>query len=51
MLALLGMAVAVGASGDELSGADKLRVVYSSQFSWTREGLPVVTVRLMEHRP
>jgi len=51
MLALLGIAVAVGASGDELSGADKLRVVYSSQFSWTREGLPVVTVRVMEHRP
>lgn len=36
---------------DELSGADKLRVVYSNQFSWTREGLPVVTVRVMEHRP
>jgi SpoIID/LytB domain protein len=36
---------------DELSGADKLRVVYSSQFAWTREGLPIVTVRVMDHRP
>ncbi len=48
-LALLGLAV--GARGDELSGADKLRVVYSSQFAWTRDGLPIVTVRVMEHRP
>jgi SpoIID/LytB domain protein len=39
------------ARADELSGADKLRVVYSSQFSWTRDGLPIVTVRVLEHRP
>ncbi|HEX4462921.1 MAG TPA: SpoIID/LytB domain-containing protein, partial [Polyangia bacterium] len=44
-------ATANSARGDELSGADKLRVVYSSQFSWTRDGLPIVTVRVMEHRP
>ena len=37
-----------GAAADELSGADKLRVLYSSQFAWTREGLPLVTVRLVE---
>ena len=49
MLALFGLVA--GARGDELSGADKLRVVYSSQFSWTRDGLPIVTVRVMEHRP
>lgn len=49
VLALVG--VAAGARGDELSGADKLRVVYSNQFSWTRDGLPLVTVRVMEHRP
>ncbi|MGZ3406674.1 MAG: SpoIID/LytB domain-containing protein [Polyangia bacterium] len=49
VLALLGLAV--GARGDELSGADKLRVVYSNQFAWTRDGLPIVTVRVMEHRP
>ncbi|MDB4968379.1 MAG: SpoIID/LytB domain protein [Myxococcales bacterium] len=44
-------AVASFTRADELSGADKLRVVYSNQFSWTRQGLPVVTVRVMEHRP
>jgi SpoIID/LytB domain protein len=48
LLALLGFAA--GAHGDELSGADKLRVVYSNQFSWTRDGLPLMTVRVMEHR-
>lgn len=37
-----------GARADELSGADKLRVLYSSQFAWTRDGLPLVTVRLAE---
>jgi SpoIID/LytB domain protein len=50
VLALL-LVVSAGARGDELSGADKLRVVYSNQFSWTRDGLPIVTVRVMEHRP
>ncbi|MEO6954173.1 MAG: SpoIID/LytB domain-containing protein [Polyangia bacterium] len=35
---------------DELSGADKLRVVYSNQFAWTDDGLPVVTVRIAEGR-
>ena len=49
LLALIG--VLQGARADELSGADKLRVVYSNQFSWTRDGLPIVTVRVMEHRP
>jgi SpoIID/LytB domain protein len=47
----LTVALAAGARGDELSGADKLRVVYSNQFAWTRDGLPIVTVRVMEHRP
>jgi SpoIID/LytB domain protein len=37
-------------AADELSGADKLRVVYSNQFAWTREGLPLVTVRVAEGR-
>jgi SpoIID/LytB domain protein len=38
------------APADELSGADKLRVVYSNQFAWTRDGLPLVTVRVAERR-
>ena len=50
-LAATVLLVAVGARGDELSGADKLRVVYSNQFAWTRDGLPLVTVLVMEHRP
>jgi SpoIID/LytB domain protein len=44
LLALL----ATSAAADELSGADKLRVVYSTQFAWTRDGLPLVTVRVAE---
>jgi stage II sporulation protein D len=41
--------VAVAASsGDEISGADKLRVLYSTQFTFTPAGLPLVTVQLME---
>jgi stage II sporulation protein D len=48
--ALVALLCAATASADELSGADKLRVVYSNQFAWTRDGLPIVTVRVMEHR-
>jgi stage II sporulation protein D len=40
----------VSTVADELSGADKLRVVYSNQFAWTRDGLPLVTVRVAEGR-
>jgi SpoIID/LytB domain protein len=48
-MAALSVCIAAAAA-DELSGADKLRVVYSNQFAWTRDGLPIVTVRVMEHR-
>jgi len=41
-------ATAVGA--DELSGADKLRLVYANQLAWTKDGLPLVTVRIAEGR-
>ncbi|MBI5477651.1 MAG: SpoIID/LytB domain-containing protein [Deltaproteobacteria bacterium] len=41
-------ALALAASSDELSGADKLRVLYSTQFTFTPAGLPLVTVQLME---
>ena len=40
----------VSTVADELSGADKLRVVYSNQFAWTHDGLPLVTVRVAEGR-
>ena len=42
--------LATSAHADELSGADKLRVVYSNQFAWTDDGLPIVTVRIAEGR-
>jgi len=44
------LALGLAARADELSGADKLRVVYSNQFAWTDDGLPVVTVRIAEGR-
>lgn len=48
-LALLGSLACAGrAQADELSGADKVRVLYATQFSFTREGLPLVTVGLLE---
>ena len=50
LLALALVAVAGAGLCDELSGADKLRVVYSNQFAWTRDGLPLVTVRIAEGR-
>ncbi len=36
------------ARADELSGADKLRALYSAEFRFTREGLPVVPVSVAE---
>lgn len=50
LLASLLCAATPARGADELSGADRLRVVYSNQFAWTREGLPLVTVRVMEGR-
>jgi SpoIID/LytB domain protein len=47
-LLLCAVAVASAAGGDELSGADKLRVLWSNQFAWTRDNLPLVTVRIVE---
>ena len=49
--AAFSFSVLLGAArADELSGADKLRVVYSNQFAWTDDGLPLVTVRIAEGR-
>ncbi|MSP63889.1 MAG: SpoIID/LytB domain-containing protein [Myxococcales bacterium] len=49
VLALLAL-VSSSARGDELSGADKQRIVWSTRFAWTRDGLPMVTVRITEGR-
>jgi SpoIID/LytB domain protein len=35
-------------AADELSGADKLRALYSAQFQFTQEGLPIVPVAVAD---
>ena len=37
-----------GRAADEFSGADKLRTIYSAEFRFTRQGLPVVPVAIAE---
>ena len=46
--ALLLLLVPLCAHADDLS--DRVRMLFSTQFAFTRDGLPVVTVRLMEHQ-
>lgn len=40
-------ALLYGASADEMSGDDKLRMLYSHRFVFGKDGLPLVTVELM----
>lgn len=48
LLALLALAALAGnARADDLSTADKLRVLYSSRFSFTDDGVPLVTVEIV----
>lgn len=47
MLALL---VAVGARADDTSSSDKLRILYSTRFTFTDTGVPLVTVEIMSGR-
>ena len=47
VLALAALAFAGPARADETSTADKLRILYSSRFTFTDEGLPLVTVEVM----
>jgi SpoIID/LytB domain protein len=44
----LSLAPRSSSRADELSAADRLRVIYSHAFSFTDDGLPLVSVRLME---
>jgi len=46
-LALVGAGVALFVRADEMSGDDKLRLLYSHRFTFTRTGVPLVTVELM----
>ncbi|MEO6775302.1 MAG: SpoIID/LytB domain-containing protein [Kofleriaceae bacterium] len=50
-LALLAcMVTAVSARADDTSASDKLRILYSTRFTFTDSGLPLVTVEIMGHR-
>ena len=42
--------VAAVARADETSATDKLRILYSTRFTFTEEGLPLVTVEIMSGR-
>jgi SpoIID/LytB domain protein len=44
----VGAIPSTAAGADEFSGADKLRAIYSSEFRFTQEGLPVVPVAIAE---
>src|SRR5687768_15942553 len=46
-LALAVSAIAVVVRADEMSGDDKLRILYSHGFHFTKDGLPLLTVELM----
>ncbi len=37
-----------GLAADEFSGADKLRAIYSAEFRFTKDGLPVVPIAIAE---
>jgi len=38
------------ASADETSATDKLRILYSTRFTFTDDGLPLVTVEIMDNK-
>lgn len=40
----------MGASADETSAGDKLRILYSNRFTFTDDGLPLVTIELVNSR-
>jgi SpoIID/LytB domain protein len=46
-LAALLLLIAMPAAADETSTGDKLRILYSSRFTFTDDGLPLVTVEIM----
>jgi hypothetical protein len=49
---LLGLVLLVPAVAlsDETSATDKLRILYSTRFTFTDDGLPLVTVEIMSGR-
>ncbi len=49
-LVVLALLVAVTARADDTSSSDKLRILYSTRFTFTETGLPLVTVEIMGGR-
>jgi len=49
VLTFVGVTVGV-AHADETSASDKLRILYSTRFTFTDDGLPLVTVEIMGNR-
>lgn len=50
MAVLAGVLVPEVVRGDETSATDKLRILYSTRFTFSDEGLPLVTVEIMSGR-
>lgn len=50
LLALVWLVPVAVASADETSATDKLRILYSTRFTFTDDGLPLVTVEIMSGR-
>jgi stage II sporulation protein D len=50
-LALFTASATEPARADETSATDKLRILYSTRFTFTDDGLPLVTVEIMSGRP
>jgi stage II sporulation protein D len=51
LLALVWLVPTAVAFADETSATDKLRILYSTRFTFTDDGLPLVTVEIMSGRP
>jgi stage II sporulation protein D len=49
-IVVLALLVAVGARADDTSSSDKLRILYSTRFTFTESGVPLVTVEIMGGR-
>jgi stage II sporulation protein D len=50
-IALFAFVIAQGVAGaDETSASDKLRILYSTRFTFTDDGLPLITVEIMGGR-
>jgi len=50
LTALVALAASRGARADDTSASDKLRILYSTRFTFTDDGLPLVTVEIMGNR-